>query len=470
MEKTGLAKGSLYLTLASGLFIVVGYVTNIVLGRLLGPVNYGNYGVIVSLISLVNIIQTTGLTQSVAKYLAENEDLTDAIMNSALRLQLILTGSMSILFFLAAPLIAFLLNDETLTPYLKLAAFSFPLYGVYALTIDYNNGRHFFKKQALLNSIYSLTKALCVVGLGLLFHLKGVLWGFILAPLFSLFFGFYYPKSVKKQFPYKKLLLFSLPLIGYILFSTLLQSIDLYFVKALLVPESAGYYTASQNISRVLYFGTIAFSSVLLPSVSRSIKEGRTTDTTQTITRILRVVLIIITPLVALIAATSTQLLAFLYSDTYKPASDSLAILGISFGLFTLFTVICTILIAAGKPTKACLLAIVGLILNAIFCFLLIPHLLLTGAAMAGVFSNGIILFLAIVFVYRTLHSVLAIKHIVRIIGISLLIFVFAKLIPTETLLLPVFYLALFALYCLMLIVTKEVTISEFKLIQKKLI
>ena len=59
------------------LFILVGYAINIVLGRLLGPINYGIYGVLVSLISVANILQTSGLTQSMAKYIAANEKIAE---------------------------------------------------------------------------------------------------------------------------------------------------------------------------------------------------------------------------------------------------------------------------------------------------------------------------------------------------------------------------------------------------------
>ena len=468
MNKTSLAKGTIYLTLSSGLFIVVGYLTNILLGRLLGPTNYGNYGVIVSLMSLINIIQTSGLTQSVAKYIAENEELTDAIMRSAFTLQIIVTGIISIIFFLLSPTIAALLHDKTLTTYLQLAAFSFPLYGIYALMIDYHNGRHFFKKQALLNSIYSVTKALSVISLGLFFQLKGVIWGFIIAPLTSLLFGFYYPKQGQVRFSYKKIILFSLPLIGYILFSTLMQSIDLYFVKALLSPESAGFYTSSQNISRILYFGTISFSAVLLPSISQSIKQKRHDDTQKIISLMLRAVILIILPIAALIAATSNQLISFLYSPIYLPASSSLMILVVSFSLFTLFTVICTILIAAGKPMVAFLLATIGLLLTSLFCSLFIPSLSIQGAALADMTSNSIVLCLGVGIIYRFLHIHLPIKTLIKTISISIILFILARvLVPEMLLLLPLYYLLLICLYFIMLLLTKELTKQDIMLIKQ---
>ncbi|MEK7570953.1 MAG: flippase [Patescibacteria group bacterium] len=460
--RTTLKKGTMYLTVASGIFIFVGYLTNILLGRFLGPVDYGNYGVIVSLISLVNIIQTSGLTQSVAKYIAQDEQLADEILKSAFTLQLVVTGVITILFFLLAPMLAALLNDESLTPYLQLASASFPVYGMYALYVDYANGRHFFKKQALLNSLYSVTKAIGVVSLGYLFHLKGVLWGFIIAPFFSLLIGFYYPRKTRFHFPYKKLILFSLPLIGYTLFSTLLQSIDLYFVKSLLSPEASGFYTASQSVARILYFGTIAFSSVLLPSISHSVQQKLYTKTRETIALALRIILLIIAPITALIAATSKDVLLILYSAAYIPASSALSLLIVSFVFFTLFTLLSTILIAAGKPKIPFVLAGLGLCANALLCFLLIPQFFLSGAAIASLLSNAFVMILAAIALYHQCNYLFPQNRLYKIIGTSLLLFILAKMITVELFLLPFLYLSFLSLYVIILIVLKEITDEDF--------
>ena len=54
---TSIRKGLIYLTISSGMFVVAGYIVNLWLGRYLGPVNYGIYGVVISLMTMVNIIK-----------------------------------------------------------------------------------------------------------------------------------------------------------------------------------------------------------------------------------------------------------------------------------------------------------------------------------------------------------------------------------------------------------------------------
>lgn len=461
--KTTMKQGAIHLTGASLLFIVVGYFINIILGRFLGPVQYGIYGVLVSLISVANILQTAGLTQAMAKYIAENEEISDEILRSSLILQTVISLGLTIIFFIIAPYIALILRDDSLTNYIRLAALSFPIYGFYALFVDYYNGRHFFKKQAFLTSMYSLSKAVSVIILGYLFSLKGVLVGYIIAPLISLFLGFYYPKRILFRFPYKKLIIFSLPIIGYIIFSTLLQSIDLYFVKAMLSPESAGYYTASQNISRILYFATLAVSSIMLPTISQNVQRKLLNKIQEAITTSLRIVLLILAGGIALISATSHELLIMIYSNLYSAADESLSILAISFGFFTFFTLFATILTGAGKPKVPFVLSLFGLIMNMLLCFILIPYYQLTGAAVASLVSNVIVMSIAAGAVYRQFSALLSIRHVLTISSGGCLAFLCARVLTENNFFLPIIYVLTFSMYVLFLIITNELTREDVK-------
>jgi stage V sporulation protein B len=114
-----LAKGAIYLSLSAFLFMLSGYIANIWLGRHFGPKVYGQYGVIIALISLINIMQTSGLPQALAKFVAENPKEKDGILKSALNIQIISTLSVALLFAAFAPTIATLLKDKELVKYLR---------------------------------------------------------------------------------------------------------------------------------------------------------------------------------------------------------------------------------------------------------------------------------------------------------------------------------------------------------------
>src|SRR4051812_14514395 len=108
-------KGFIHLTLSLGSFIVSGYLINIFLGRFLGPSSYGVYGVLISLMGIINIIQTGGIPLATAKFIAEDDARRDSILKSSLILQLLITLLITISLFLLAKPLSLLFNDPKLT-------------------------------------------------------------------------------------------------------------------------------------------------------------------------------------------------------------------------------------------------------------------------------------------------------------------------------------------------------------------
>src|SRR6185369_10663400 len=295
--KSHLAKGTFYLTTASIIFMLSGYLINIFLGRYLGPAAYGIYGIVISLVTVINLTQTAGLPQAVSKYISAHNEKSEAIYRTGFFLQLFSTGFISLLFFLFSGTIAGLLKDQALTPYFQLAALIFPLYGIFALLTSYFNGLHEFGKQAFIHIIYSFAKVVAVITLTYFFNLYGVLLGLIASLLITLLARFHLPQKSKETFPYKKIILFSLPLVGVAICANLLQSIDLFFIKAIMHSDkSAGFYTANQNIAEIPYFALTALATVLFPSISRHVSNNRHDEAKDLIKKALRFCLLVLTP------------------------------------------------------------------------------------------------------------------------------------------------------------------------------
>src|SRR5258706_13148903 len=109
--KTYLAHGAIYLTFSSVIFLISGYVINIWLGRYLGAEIFGIFGIIISLVTVINLTQTAGLPQAVSKYIASHAEKTEAIYKAGFFLQIISTGVVSVLFFLFSSMLANLFKD-----------------------------------------------------------------------------------------------------------------------------------------------------------------------------------------------------------------------------------------------------------------------------------------------------------------------------------------------------------------------
>lgn len=456
--------GLLYLSISSSLFLISGYIINIWLGRYLGPMSYGVYGIVISLMSIINLVQTTGLPQSLSKYLAENEEKFEEILKSGLILQIVSTFIITIFYFIFSGLIASILKDSSLTPYLQLSAFIFPFYGIYSIYTGYYNGLHNFKRQAVIGIIYSVAKTFFVISLALIFGIKGAISGFIIAPLFAILTGLKLPKLSASIFPYKKLILFSLPILGFAFLATLLQSMDLYFIKALLASDAdPGYYTANQNISRIPYFALSAFALVLFPSISRGAAEKNIIKIRSLIHKSLRIILILLIPGTLLISVTSAQIINLLYSKVYLPAAPSLSVLIFGIGFLTVFTVLANILNGAGEPKKSLWIAGLGVVITAFSCLFMVPKYGLVGAALSTTLGSFVAMVIATYFVYKRFQALVPIKSVIKILFSSFVIYFMAKMITIPILLLPILYVFLFAVYIGILIILKEITFEDWK-------
>src|SRR6185369_3964831 len=127
-------RGTIYITAAKLWFMASGYGIHFTLPRLISPDQFGLYQVVISIVSIINAVVVTGTSQTVSKYISQNESKADSVKSKALRLQLPVGGSLALLFALLAPVIANYLNDSGLTNYLRLAALitlSYSFYSVY---------------------------------------------------------------------------------------------------------------------------------------------------------------------------------------------------------------------------------------------------------------------------------------------------------------------------------------------------
>lgn len=75
-----------YSGISQTVFILSGYIINFWLAGYLGPENYGIYGVIISLITIIELIPTSGFPQAISKYCAEDETISYSIKNSMLKI------------------------------------------------------------------------------------------------------------------------------------------------------------------------------------------------------------------------------------------------------------------------------------------------------------------------------------------------------------------------------------------------
>lgn len=466
MNKTQLGKATIYMTISSIFFIISGYVINIWLGRFLGPELYGIYGVTIALWSLVTIVLVAGVPQAITKLISTNQSETDNILKSSIILQIISAVVFTLIYYLLADFIASLLNDSKLSEYIRLSSLIIPTYTLFSLFNNYYNGQQKFGIQASMNLIYSIIKTVLSVVLGYFLLLKGVMIALILSPILPLILFMKIPKMRLKSYPYKKILMLSITFVGFSIFSTAQTSLDLFFIKTILQSDQlAGFYTASQNISRIPFYIINSLSFVIFPVIAFNITNNNNEHNKQVISNAIRYACLILIPLAFIISATSNQLIDLLYTNIYAEASGSLSILIIGTIFYNLLFIFSYILNGAGKTLTSIYICILGNIVTIILCIILIPVYSLVGAAISTVIGCLIAMILAAIFVYRQFNILVSIKSLMKIVSSSLLVYIIAKYIVISAIYIPILYILLGIIYIVCLITLKEITKKDYKLV-----
>ena len=470
-KSIGVEKGALYLMIVQVVFLASGYLIHAGLGRLLGPASYGIFGVVIYLVTLGLDFLRAGIPQAASKYIAEDNSKAEAIMNKTVKLQLIYALLVFSIYLLLADLFADLLGDPSLSVYIRCSAFIIPAGAFFALYINFLNGLRWYNKQAQVMFFSIIAKVAGVFALVFLgYAIYGAIFGYLVEPLVGFALGWFFLKGGKgakdgrNDVDQKKIMSFAMPVILFSISFTFLISADLFFVKRILMENvEVGYYTAASMLSRVPFFILSALGFALFPAISRSTAINDVHQTKRYIARSMRYLLMFLLPTILLISATSESLVSLFYSSAYLPASLPLSILVFGLGFFTIFSILTTIITASGSPRVSMLITLIMVPLSIIFNVLLIPLYGLEGAALATTATSLFGLCIAAGYVLKRFKTLIDALAFVKLCVASVVIYAIALRLPLPLSFLPFLYVLLFAVYCGILFLMKELSEDDLE-------
>lgn len=457
-----ISHGVMAATLASGIFMASGYVVNVWLGRLLGPEDYGRFGVAISLLTILNVVQGA-VPQAVARATAQDPASADGTLRRGVELQLGTALLLMVGLGFGAWPIAGLLGDPQLVGPLLLCALVLPPYGLLTLLIGFHNGRRFYTRQAITQATYAVTKAVGAIGLAYAFKLPGALVGYIVAACLGVMVGWHRLWAPRSSVSSRQLVRFAGPLSVYALASTGLMSVDIFFVKAMVAsPDAAGYYAAGQNIARIPLFLVAGLAAIILPAVAGAGRRG-VEATAATASRALRWALIIVIPMAAIILATSTPLAELVYSASYRPAGAVLAVLSPAMAALAMASIVAGILGGVGRVASPASFSVAGLAVTAVACLVLTPLAGVEGAATATLIGSLVALTGMALTLWRTIPGSLPLASLVRVGIVSIVVGSVAWLLSAEGANLLIVYAALGMLSGALFLGIREVTLREVR-------
>lgn len=487
--KSNLAKSALWVTISEVFFNLSGFIIHSVLGRFLGPADYGRYGLVITLTTMVIILIGNGIPTAMSKYISEyyenNSRMVQKIKRQAIILQAIIITSITIIFFFSIPLICRLLGDPTLIPLFRISTLIIPTFAAASFYFSYYTGLHRFNLQATLKTLRSIFRIAFVISLAYVWKVEGSIIGYIASPgaVFLVAFlvdKFYIAPQLEKQmetenkvelfFPWKKLFNYAWQIVIFFLAYELLISIDLYLVKAILHDDKlTGIYNSALTVGRIPYYVFYAMTVFLLPMVSKSTSQNNHEKTAKILGDSLRIMLILLVPMIILMSVFARPILLDFYGAKYASGGQAMSILEYGVGFLTIFYVMSFAMNGAGKTKITMLISILGFAINAILNYILIGKYGIVGSAIATTITSFIIMLWMLYYLWRDFGVLIKLNSLAKTLLAGVMMYGASLFFSQGEIAFLFWSIILFGFYLFLLFIFKEIK-KEDVLFLKKLI
>jgi O-antigen/teichoic acid export membrane protein len=402
---------------------VCGYAIALVLARALGPVAYGVYGVVYSVLLTAELIARLGVPIAVNRLVAAEPARAPAITATAVTATLVITSVLWIGFVIAAPVLADLLALPGGAGLLRLAALDIPIFGLFLVLTGALQGAHRFTAASAATAVYAGAK---LAGIALLIPFGPSAAGALLVNvagsavallfcLWALGIGVLRPRLVEGR----AILNLAAPVALRGVAVQLLSALDLWalgIAGAMVAPAERGFYVAAVSIARLPNIVVLGSTGMLIATLTRALADGDTQRARTILETALRWLLALLVPATILLAANAREIMALLFGDDYAGGGRFLALLVFGHGLAApLLTVLTGALIAAAQPGAAARSGLAALVLLVVLLGVLVPVMGATGAAAASLAATSVAAILAGVTVHRCFGAWLRIGTLLRI-------------------------------------------------------
>lgn len=265
------------------------YLFNMLMGRYLGPIQYGDLTAILSMLSVITVISGTVLIISM-RYSSEfyNEGLIKVLKKffGFLTKYLLIVGVIIFIIgtLLVKPISHFFSINETTSLIIAFVSVIFSL--LIVINRGFLQGVQRFWAVSSLGVLETALRLLLGVTLVLIgFKLIGAMCAIVLATAIAYAVSFIplnkifktksaVTKSAKFKFDKKEIISYSWPILIASLFLAVALNTDIILVKHYFDPETAGVYAAISTIAKIILYATAPIVGVMFPMVSEKKVKG----------------------------------------------------------------------------------------------------------------------------------------------------------------------------------------------------
>jgi O-antigen/teichoic acid export membrane protein len=461
------ARPVVQLLLARTVFLASGMVVSIILARALGPVEFGIYGVIISVLTWTQLLLNGGIPGATAKLLAERPERAAAIEQTARAI--LIAGGVALFAagWLAAPTLARWLGLPAATGVLRVALLDLPLMAAYFAWQGALYGHARFGLLALSLVIHTLLKLLGIVLLAVLgLSVTGAILAQVAASAGVLVYLFALvppPRTLPARELARPMVIMALPLSLYAMALQIHVNLGLWLLSAAGTGDARGFFVAALNVSRTLSVIQAVISGVVFASMSRALAQRDEAAARRHLEDGARFALLLAAPAAVLLGIDADRVVTLLFGADYAPAGAILRWQLVAFALLPLLDLCFMALAADGRPGLPAWLLAALIAPAAGLCLALINRHGGAGAAAAQAIVVAIATALAALAAWRRFRTLVPPLTLLRVGGASALTALLSAQISIAGPWLVVKLGALAAVWLVLLVLLRELTPADLK-------
>src|SRR5258708_9708562 len=350
--------------LANGL----NYLYHLIIGRILGPGDYGQLAAVISLVGLITVIPVSlGLVLTKFVSASTSDDQAAIIIHwfkgKIAMLTVIIVG---LIVLLAPLLISFLrINYVLFSVFTLFFLFYVPVAMYRAILQGLFKFGHIVNSFLLENAARLVgSVVLVLLGVRVLGGLMGFLIGAIIAFIFLILIIKKYSYKGVSNITFKEVSLYGLPVLVNSIATTSLYSTDVILARHFLDNTNAGIYAALSTLGKIIFFATAPIIGVMFPIISKKKSLGES----YLKTLLFSIILVTFISICVLVVYGLFPKLTvnILYGSAFSSASVYLFLVGLMMLIFTLANLLINFYLSLGV-TKIVYLPIIAAILQVIF-------------------------------------------------------------------------------------------------------
>ncbi|HWP24697.1 MAG TPA: oligosaccharide flippase family protein [Candidatus Binatia bacterium] len=467
-------RGTRQLFLAKCFFFAFAYVIAAILARKLGAVEYGIYGVVISVLLWLEILGNAGVPGATAKLIADRRYDPEDVERSGRALLISLSVLLVIVCWFLAPQVANLMRVSNGEALFRIAVVDLPFAALYASYEGVLYGRCRFGVIAAAQVLYTATKLTGIIALvGVGFSVERVLVINVLATCIvclALTLGFP-PRGFK---PMRATIAqiggIAAPMALYLIASQVLINLDLWSLASLWKgdAEVVGQYVASMNLAKILCLIPAAQAGVLFSSIAWALASRDASRAQLHIHEASRFALIIAAGTVTLLGIDGSEVLSTLFSKAYAEGHRVLPLQLAGFGVFALLDIFSHSLMAVGRRSFAAGTIVATVPLVWLSNYFLIPRFGPLGAATSLLLGMAAAACVTGSMAYRYFGSVIRLSTVMRVLIAIVSVGLVSKAITVQGPWIVLKLGMLSSLYLVVLFMLGEITTKDFAFAKKQ--